>query len=209
LDKNLSKHKTHSIGSSASQPKPTPSHAIHFCINLHRRHSFVNVNIEINIPVGFLGNSSDIFLSSLNASKLLPRLHGRQNSTQKERKNSELNYLIYFLYFLNRNLDNDEFNALLVIFRFVRLLYFRAKNGQMVNFDISPEGTSRFGEVFTFGVRANTPRGAATGRNNTSIYALVIGVADNYLWFHIDGDKGIGGFADCHRGKLLGQHKII
>jgi len=59
------------------------------------------------------------------------------------------------------------------------ILYeYRAKNGEVLEFDISRSACEKFGFYYTD--RVDTPLGAAS----------VVGVRDKCLWFHVDGDAG-------------------
>ncbi|KAN0033995.1 hypothetical protein ACTFIV_000475 [Dictyostelium citrinum] len=55
---------------------------------------------------------------------------------------------------------------------------YKSKDGKLIDFDVSRSSCERYG--FFAGSRVMTPRGAGT----------VIGVYQNNLWFHIEGDEG-------------------
>ncbi|KAN0043037.1 hypothetical protein ACTA71_010672 [Dictyostelium dimigraforme] len=55
---------------------------------------------------------------------------------------------------------------------------YKSKDGKLIDFDVSRTSCERYG--FFAGSRVMTPRGAGT----------VIGVFENNLWFHIEGDEG-------------------
>ncbi|EAL72235.1 hypothetical protein ACTFIW_009702 [Dictyostelium discoideum] len=55
---------------------------------------------------------------------------------------------------------------------------YKSKDGKLIDFDVSRPSCERYG--FFAGSRVMTPKGAGT----------VIGVYENNLWFHIEGDEG-------------------
>lgn len=58
------------------------------------------------------------------------------------------------------------------------LFEYKAKNGEILEFDISRSACEKFGFYYTD--RVETPLGPAS----------VVGVRDKYLWFHVDGHPG-------------------
>lgn len=77
------------------------------------------------------------------------------------------------------------------------LLHYQLKNGEFRNFDASKEACAPYG--FFSSQRVVTPKGDAT----------VVGVAHDYLWFHVDGDAGAIYFEDCRTYEDLIQEGIF
>jgi len=62
---------------------------------------------------------------------------------------------------------------------------YQAKSGDIFVFDCGASVFERYG--FLSGARVHTPKGGGT----------VIGIYDNFLWFHIDGDRGASYWDNC------------
>jgi len=62
---------------------------------------------------------------------------------------------------------------------------YQAKSGDIFVYDCGSTVFERYG--FMSGARVHTPKGSAT----------VIGLYDNFLWFHIDGDRGASYWDNC------------